>query len=128
MGFRYALDDGIIYTKDRLLYNTSIPQQTKEPKMSTKAVREFVLEQICEINRSLAFSECSSDIRKGQIIIAERLLFSAGIYKGFKFLIQEEVPVGQKPGMIVDGTVESTPRHIALDPNTTDSTRVRYFI
>ncbi len=96
--------------------------------MATKAVREFVREQICEINHSLANSKCSKDTRQGMRFIAEWLLFSAGIYKGFKYLLQEEVPVGENPGMIVDGTVESTPRHIAFDPNTTDYTRIQYFI
>ena len=98
--------------------------------MSTKSLKEFVTDQIEEINYMLATSDdfSSADIRRGMIIVAERLLYSAGIYKGFRYLLSNEVPETQKPGIIIEEGNDFTTREIAFDPLRTDSTRIRFFI
>ena len=98
--------------------------------MSSKTVKDFVANQIKEINYTLATSACFSsvDIRRGMIIVAERLLYSAGMYKGFRYLLANEVPETQKPGIIMEECNYFTPREIAFDPLRTDSTRICFFI
>jgi hypothetical protein len=88
-----------------------------------------VIEYRTMVNETLAKSTCSADMRQGMITILEDILFRTGNYKGFQFLMQNQVPVGEKPGIFVNftGLIESTPDEERFDRNLTDSTRVRYY-
>lgn len=78
------------------------------------------------VNQLLAMSECSSDVRQGMINMLEKILFQTGNYKGFQYLMQNQVPPGEKPGINVNSTglIESTPDIERF--RFTDPTRVRY--
>jgi hypothetical protein len=63
--------------------------------------------------------------RQGAMTALEQVLHSAGAYKGFRYLILEEVPVGSMPGVrYKDGVpdLDYTERFAC-----TDRTRVHYF-
>jgi len=78
------------------------------------------------VNGMLATSECSSDVRQGMINMLEDILFQTGNYMGFRYLMQNQVPPGEKPGINVNSTglIESTPDIERF--RFTDPTRVRY--
>ena len=80
------------------------------------------------VNDSLAGSACSADMRQGMINILDAILFQTGNYKGFQYLMQNQVPAGQKPGIYVNftGLIESTPVDERFDRGLTDATRIRY--
>ena len=80
------------------------------------------------VNHTLAVSDCSVDMRKGMIVMLEEILHQTGNYKGFQYLMQNQVPADQKPGIFVNftGLIESTPDIERFDRNLTDPTRVRY--
>jgi hypothetical protein len=80
------------------------------------------------VNECLALSECNADVRKGMLTMLEEILHQTGNYKGFQYLMQNQVPADQKPGIFVNftGLIESTPVEERFDRNLTDSTRVRY--
>ena len=96
--------------------------------MSTKQTREFVTKIVAEANEMLKVSLCSEDRRQGQIDIVEHMLHSAKMYKGFRYLMVNEVPEGCLPGIVVNGTVEDTPYEVRFAIGTVDRTRVQYFI
>jgi len=80
------------------------------------------------VNHTLAISTCSADMRQGMINTLEEILHQTENYKGFKYLMQGQVPAGEKPGIFVNftGLIESTPVDERFDPALTDSTRVWY--
>lgn len=71
------------------------------------------------INGYLATSVCNDDVRQGMIEALTTVLFSTDNYKGFRYLSESEVPVGQKPGIRWIGD--------KADFTDTDQTRVHYF-
>ena len=70
------------------------------------------------INDYLATSVCSADVRQGMIEALTTVLHSTGNYKGFHYLLEHDIPVGQKPGI---HWVDNKP-----DFTDTDRTRVCY--
>ncbi len=73
------------------------------------------------INEQLKDSTCSRDIRLGYCAILETILHSTGNYRGYTHLFEEEVPHGQKPGVILG---DSSKGENNLFP---DDSRRRYF-
>jgi hypothetical protein len=71
------------------------------------------------INGYLATSVCNEDVRQGMIESLTTVLHSTGNYKGFRYLIESEVPTDQKPGIRWVGD--------RFDFTDTDQTRVHYF-
>lgn len=83
-----------------------------------------------EINDALKITSdryCPSAGRQGLMYALESVLHQTGNYKGFRYLLQDEVPVGSLPGIIVNGTVEDTPHEDRFPEGKVDSTRVEYF-
>ena len=81
------------------------------------------------INQALADSTCEPAQRQGLMNALENVLHASGNYKGFSYLMREQVPKGELPGINVNGTglIESTPYEQRFDPALTDKTRVKYF-
>ena len=67
------------------------------------------------INKLLATSYCSPDVREGMISALTELLCSTGNYNGFRYLTETEVPFGLKPGI----------RWVDGEPNFTDTDQTR---
>ena len=61
---------------------------------------------------------CSVDTRQGLINSLEYVLHASGNYYGFRYLFQAEVPTGELPGIVVQGTIEDTPIKIRFDEGT----------
>lgn len=83
-----------------------------------------------DVNTSLKNSSkdyCSKDIRRGLMNALEYVLHTSGNYKGFRYLMLDEVPAGELPGIVVNGTIENTPYEIRFAEGTVDVTRVEYF-
>lgn len=87
-----------------------------------KTVR--VEELVKEANMMLKHSTCSSDVRQGVINFLESFLHDTGNYQGFRYLLQDEVPQGEKPGVnYLDGMPHP---NYDLRFKDTDCTRVQY--
>lgn len=84
--------------------------------MARKTMNHDVIK--AEINRRLAESTCNPDIRQGMMDVLVMILSSTGSYRGFRYLVESEVPPGQAPGI---RWVDDQP-----DFTNTDYTRVRY--
>ena len=80
------------------------------------------------VNDQLANSVQGMDFRYGQMLIAENLLHDTGNYQGFRYLLKNEVPAGQLPGMVVLDTFEQTPIEVRFALGTVDPTRIKFFI
>ena len=80
------------------------------------------------VNDLLAVSTCSADMRQGMINMLEEILHRTGNYKGFQYLMQNQVPAGEKPGIFVNssGLIEATPIEKRFDRVLTDSTRIKF--
>lgn len=78
-----------------------------------------VEKMINKINTTLKFSIDSPEQRKGVMQIAETMLLASGNYNGYRYLTEDEVPIGELPGERVSGP--QTDRF-----ENTDSTRVEY--
>lgn len=87
----------------------------------TIAVAEFVE----MINRCLKNSICDGDIRSGMISAVEQVLHKTGNYKGFRYLLQDEVPEGERPGIIYEGDMPASYPD-RFDVRKTDSTRISF--
>lgn len=96
--------------------------------MASKATRDFVKSIVESVNCVLALSTCSSDIRQGQINVAQQMLHQAKMYKGFRYLMLDQVPDGQLPGIVVHGTIEATPPEVRFAEGTVDQTRIEFFL
>jgi len=96
--------------------------------MASKTTREFVTKVVTEANEMFAKSICSEDRRQGQIDVISKLLMDAKMYKGFTYLMQDQVPAGELPGIFVNGTIEDTPVALRFAAGKVDSTRVRFFV
>lgn len=81
------------------------------------------------INLALATSTCDRTWRQGMMTALETVLHGSGNYRGFTYLMADQVPTGQQPGINVNSTglIESTPVEARFDPALTDCTRVAYF-
>ena len=79
------------------------------------------------VNGFLAQSTCSRDRRQGQIDVITDILMSSGNYHGFTYLWKNDVPIGEKPGIVVNSTIEDTPIEVRFDPKHSDPTRVKFF-
>lgn len=63
----------------------------------------------------------------GMIKVLEMVLHQTGNYRGFRFLMLDEVPDNHLPGIVVHGTIEDTPPEIRFKEGCVDKTRVEYF-
>ena len=72
-------------------------------------------------------SYSTPDVRQGLMDALEYVLHQSGNYKGFRYLLLNEVPDGELPGMVVHGTIEDTPHEVRFAEGTVDRTRVEYF-
>ena len=79
-----------------------------------------------KINERLRDNITSLDYRWGIISIAESVLFTTGNYTGFRYLLQNEIPAGQLPGVHYIGDMPHP--DIELRFHNTDSTRRAYYI
>jgi hypothetical protein len=80
-----------------------------------------------DLNQWLKDSTCSQDRRQGRIDVVVDALHMTGNYHGFRYLMINEVPKGELPGIIVNGTVENTPYDERFPVGKIDPTRVHYF-
>jgi hypothetical protein len=80
------------------------------------------------INHALIVSTCSPMIRQGLINALEQALHMSNNYCGYRHLMLCDVPDGELPGIVVQGTIEATPLEVRFDPKFIDHTRVQYFI
>jgi hypothetical protein len=62
----------------------------------------YITELIDEVNRVCRESHTTfnTDCRKGVCMLLEGVLTDANVYAGFGYLRQEDVPAGEKPGII----------------------------
>jgi len=79
------------------------------------------------VNEFLKTSTCSQDRRQGYIDVLQHMLHSTKNYHGFQYLYQDNVPLGQLPGIIVHGTVENTPHEERFPYGKVDPTRVYFY-
>lgn len=70
-------------------------------------------------NSQLEKSECAPTGRQGVCNLIETILHNSGVYDGFGYLTQSEVPRGEKPGIERDKDGKAT---------FPDETRRRYYI
>ena len=88
-------------------------------KRKTIKVEELV--DFC--NMLLAKSTAPSVYRNGVMVVVEHFLHETENYKGFRYLLEAEVPEGQLPGINYhDGTPLPYPQRFY----NTDTTRVQY--
>ena len=75
-------------------------------------------------NAMLATSTCSAEVRQGVINLLEDILMETGNYKGFRYLLQDEVPAKQLPGVNYENGLPH--KDYELRFKDTDCTRVQY--
>lgn len=73
-----------------------------------------------QINKMLATSLVTADLREGFIVALEQVLHDTGNYRGYRYLTVKEVPDGHKPGIRYEA---GAPAHSFDD---CDSTRRQY--
>ena len=80
-----------------------------------------------QINSMIAGSTCSPDGRQGMIQVLESILHESGNYNGFRYLLPDEVPAGELPGInrVDDHGLTQTELYTARFQGT-DPTRVQY--
>lgn len=78
------------------------------------------------INRTLANSTCSTEMRKGMIVALETVLRQSGRFNGTRPLTIHEVPLGQRPGVNIDPVSGNVLEHYAARDIGTDKTRIEY--
>lgn len=76
------------------------------------------------INHILANGYDTPDTRLGQIVLVESILHETGNYKGFRYLLANEVPEGELPG-IRYGEEGILPYPVRFE--NTDSTRICFY-
>lgn len=54
------------------------------------------------VNKALATSTCGREAREGMDAMLCDVLHSTGNYRGFRYLVESEVPVGHQPGIRYD--------------------------
>lgn len=62
----------------------------------------------------------SAEQRLGIIKVLEMILHQTGNYRGFRYLMLDEVPDCHLPGIIVYGTIEDTPPEIRFQEGKVD--------
>ena len=96
--------------------------------MSKKTVSvEHIKNQINISLKNSLDSYCPKAQRQGMMNVLEMILHESGNYRGFRYLLNDEVPETALPGMVVVGTVEDTPPEIRFEEGKVDKTRVEYF-
>jgi hypothetical protein len=79
---------------------------------------------VLKVNEMLAISTCSPEVRQGAMNVLETVLHETGNYRGFRYLLQGEVPAGELPGVnYKDGQLCDMPERF----ENTDRTRAYYF-
>ena len=81
-------------------------------------------ELIDQANLMLRVSTCDPEVRQGIINFLEHFLWETGNYKGFRYLLQEEVPEGEKPGVVYENGLPHSDYDLRFKD--TDRTRVQY--
>ncbi len=84
-----------------------------------------VNEVIDRANKMLSESLGDSASREGIMMLTENILHATGNYRGFRYLIKNEVPDGRKPGINVDINGEYYSNYDQRFEDT-DSTRIAY--
>ena len=80
-------------------------------------------------NHLLRVSTCDPNIRKGIMNMIEHVLHETGNYRGFRYLMMNELPPGEsKPGINYDPTTNMPFPDMADRFGNTDNTRVQYII
>lgn len=87
-----------------------------------------VVEIVTAINDLLKRSTVSPEFRLGMISAADTVLHYSGNYRGFRYLLENEVPTGHLPGMVMLGTVEDTPIELRFEAGKVDQSRIQFFI
>jgi arginine/lysine/ornithine decarboxylase len=77
---------------------------------------------VVTVNEMCRLSTCSQEVRQGAINVLEHVLYSTDNYRGFKYLLQDDVPVNEKPGMNWGFDNDYEARFFDTDP-----TRVYFF-
>ena len=90
------------------------------PKRKTVRVEDLV----DTANRLFKNSTCEPAVRQGVINFLEHFLHETGNYQGFRYLLQDEVPAGEKPGVNYLDGLPHPDYHQRFDD--TDRTRVQY--
>lgn len=88
-----------------------------------KTIEVQKLLEIC--NKLLKDTVAAPDFRSGVMVVMEHMLHETGNYKGFRYLVLTEVPLGERPGIRQDHYGEILPYPERFED--TDSTRVQYF-
>lgn len=97
--------------------------------MANKKKTINVATVIAHINDILRNGISSTEFRLSSMKTAEFILHSTGNFRGYRYLLQNEVPAGQLPGIVItDGSFENTSLDVAFSPEHRDSTRIHYFI
>ena len=90
--------------------------------MSRKTIP--VKDVVTMVNEMLRMSECNDDIRRGASMVLEDILFKTNNYRGFGYLLEDQVPAGQQPGVrYANGEILPYPERFE---NTDDSRRNYY--
>ena len=76
-----------------------------------------------KVNGVIRWSICDPLGRQGMISVLNSVLHDTGNYKGFRYLEEGEIPVGQRPGIRWVDTGEG----LTASFENTDATRVAYF-
>ena len=92
----------------------------------TFSVQEFK-QKVNQVLRNTTSEFTTASYRYGMISALECVLHDSGNYKGFRYLLESEVPAGELPGMLVNGTVENTSMEQRFVVGKTDSSRVEFF-
>lgn len=80
-------------------------------------------------NNLLRVSTCEPGIRKGIMNMIEHVLHETGNYRGFRYLMHNEVPAGNhRPGINYDPTTNMPYEDMGSRFGGTDNTRVQYTV
>ena len=87
-----------------------------------------VVDLVEQANLMLKVSTCEPAVRQGIINFIEHFLHETGNYQGFRYLMEDEVPEGEKPGVRYgrDERGMLMPLEYTERFKDTDQTRVQY--
>lgn len=57
------------------------------------------IEKVKDMVNTIMRSNCTKEERMGVALLFERMLHECDQYKGFNYLLQDEVPIGELPGV-----------------------------
>ena len=80
--------------------------------MARKTIK--IADLIEHVNEKNQISTCSAEMRKGWNFLLADILHKNGVYAGYNYYKQCEVPSGHKPGIIHSKDIETEP-HVFPD-------------